>query len=98
MDLPVWLMYTFPRLIPCEVHTRDFKTQVVFDGPEQLPVFLFWNVNHLDMYLVRSLLILLDIACWYGSTAIPVGLLFFSSGFCLGCSDHLILLLLCPFF
>jgi hypothetical protein len=36
-------------------------------------------------------------ACWYGSTAIPAGLLFFGSGFCMGCSARRIWLLLYPF-
>jgi hypothetical protein len=39
----------FPTLTGNTIHTRDFKTQVVFDGPEQLPVFLYWYVNLLDI-------------------------------------------------
>jgi hypothetical protein len=39
----------FATLTGNMVHTRDFKTQVIFDSPEQLPVFLFWYMNHLDI-------------------------------------------------
>jgi hypothetical protein len=39
----------FPTLTGNTVNTRDFKTQAVFDGPEQLPVFIFWYVNRLDI-------------------------------------------------
>jgi hypothetical protein len=90
-------MYTFP-------HSQGiWYTPGILRPKSSLAVlsnclfFFFGTWTVLILYYVRSLLILLDMACWYGSTAVPANLLFFSSGFCLGCSAHLISLLLYPF-
>jgi hypothetical protein len=70
MDLPVWPMYTFP-------HSQGIRyTPGIFRPKSSLAVLsncLFFYIGMwtvLILYFVKSLLILLDTACWYGSTEV----------------------------
>jgi len=97
VDLPVWPMYTLLHSHGIQYMPGTFRPKSSLTGLSMYIFFLFGMWTMLMLYLAKSLVILLEMACWYCSIAIPIEFSLYDSGFCFRCRAHLISLLLYPF-